>query len=403
MKPVVPATGKRLAIVVTGAAGPEDLLNQVLEPRGFAPVMMVGSLAELTTQLRSRGPALVVVPVQHAGSGSDFPLFAAELRRHANTAAIGTSPTKDADTVLAAMRAGVLEFVQNPIDLAEFTTAVSHVLSNVELPAQSGRVFTVYSAKGGVGTSTTAASLAWALSRISGKHATALVDFTSTGAGVRVMLNLSPMYDLGTVATRVDRLDRDYLKSLMTQHPEGVSVLPAAEELDAADTLDARAAGRLIELLRQDYTYSVIDVDHHFSDPTLAALDSADRILLVTQLDISALRSSQRSLGLFARLGYPPEKVVVVVNRRSDRDRIQVADAERVLGRSIEFRLDNDYAACSDAIVNGQFLQKQAAGSPLAAAVSLMASRLTGTGNGHQSAAGERSRLSRLFSRKPSK
>lgn len=394
-------TGKRLAIVVAGAAGPEDLINQTLEPRGFAPIMLVGSLGELTTQMRSREPALVIVPVQHAANGGDFALFEAELRRHPNTAAIGTSPTKDADTVLAAMRAGILEFVLNPIDPGEFTLAVSRVLSNISMPAQSGRVYAVYSAKGGVGTSTLSVSLAWALGHQGGSRKVSLVDFTTAGAGVRVMLNINPMYDLGSVASRADRLDRDYLQSVMAQHPEGVSVLAAAEELDAADPLDVKTAGRLLELLRRDYAFTVVDADHHFSDPTLAALDSADRILLVTQLEVSALRSAQRSLGVFARLGYPPEKIVLVVNRRSDRDRITVADAERVLGRPIEHRLPNDYAACSDAIMHGQFVQKQAPSSPLVSAVSAMASMLTGTPNGAEG--GERSRLSRLFSRKSSR
>lgn len=396
-------TGKRLAIVVAGAAGPEDLLNQVLEPRGFLPVMLVATLSELTTQLRSRQPALVIVPLQHAANGTDFSLFEAELRRHPNTAAIGTSPHKDADTVLAAMRAGILEFLVNPIDANELTAAVSRVLSNITLPAQAGRIYAVYSAKGGVGTSTVAVSLAWALSRQGNTRSGSLVDFTTAGAGVRVMLNINPMYDLGSIAARADRLDRDYLRSVMASHPDGVAVLAAAEELDAADPLDIKTAGRLLELLRHEYAYTVVDADHHFSDPTLASLDAADRILLVTQLEVSALRSAQRSLGVFARLGYPAEKVVLVVNRRSDRDRISITDAERVLGRPVEYRLPNDYTSCSDAIMHGQFVQKQAPTSPMVAAVSNMASMLTGTTNGSAENGAERSRLSRLFGRKSAK
>jgi len=400
VKPVTDMVGKRLAIVVTGAAGPEDLINQVLEPRGFAPVMMVSSLAELTTQLRSREPALVIVPVQNASESGDFSLFESELRRHPNTAAIGTSPTKDADTVLAAMRAGILEFLVNPIDAGEFTAATSRVLSNITMPSQSGQVFVVYSAKGGVGASTVAVSLAYSLAHTGGTRKTALVDFTTTGAGVRVMLNLSPMYDLGSIAARTDRLDRDFLRSVMVPHPDGVSVLAAAEELDAVDPLNIKSAGRLLELLRQEYAFTVVDVDHHFSDPTLAALDAADRILLVTQLEVSALRSAQRSLGVFMRLGYPPEKVVIVVNRRSDRDHISVADAERVLGRAIEHRLPNEYVACSDAIMLGKFVQKQAPTSPLVSAFGMMASLLTGSSNGAESTNGAQSGLSRFFGRK---
>lgn len=396
----LPLAGKRLAIAVTGAAGPEDLLNQVLEPRGFSPVVFVPSLSDLIVQMRSHRPALVIVPVPQSGVGGDLSLFEAELRRRPETGAIGTATLKDADTVLAAMRAGITEFVSNPIEHGEFVAAVSRVLSNIAGPQQAGRVITVYSAKGGVGTSTIAASLAWSLAQFHGHDDTALVDFNTAGAGLRVMLNLSPEYDMGSVAASSDRLDRDFLRSVMTTQSEHVSVLAAAEELDAVEPLDAKVAGTLLELLRHDYLNTVIDTDHHFNDQTLAALDAADRILLVTQFDVSALRSTQRSLGVFARLGYAPEKIAIVANRRTERDRISLAGAERVLGRSIGFTLPNDYASCSGAITQGQYVERFAPHSPLVASFSAMASALTGDSPGRNGKAPERSRLSRIFSRK---
>jgi pilus assembly protein CpaE len=401
---------RRFAFVVNGSAGPEDLLNAVLEPRGFAPVVMVSSVAELITRIRVGAPTLVVVPVPAGGTSADFSLLAMELRRHPTMAAIGTAASKDADTVLGAMRAGIPEFISSTAGAEELSAAVSRVLANFSLPGQAGQVYTVYAAKGGVGTSMIAASVSWALAQLDATRESALVDFNTAGAGMRVMLNLSPSYDMGSVAMRADRLDREYLRSVVTQPVDRVSVLTAAEELDAVESLDAEASGVLIELLRQDYAYTVIDTDHHFNGQTLAALDAADRILLVTQFDVSALRSTQRSLGVFARLGYPAEKVMIVTNRRTDRDRISVQGAERVLGRSISFLLPNDYNACSGAITQGQFVQRYATASPLVSAFAGMAAKLAGqpvsaNGNGNGNGNGKHSvpsRLSRLFSRKSS-
>ncbi len=397
-------TATRLAIVVTGAAGPEDLLNQVLEPRGFGPVLFVASIGELTTQLRSRGPALVILPIPVGGLSADLTLFASELRRHPGTAAIGTAEQKDADTVLGAMRAGIPEFLISPVDSSELTSAVSRVLSNLALPEQSGRVFTVYSGKGGVGTSTIATSLAWSMAQATASKAreTALVDFNTAGAGIRVMLNMNPTYDLGSVAARADRLDRDYLHSVMAEHTDRVSVLAAADELDALEALDMKTSGQLMELLRQEYACTIVDTDHHFNDQTLAALDAADRILLVTQCEVSALRSTQRSLGMFTRLGYPPDKVVVVANRRTDRDRITIAGAEQVLGRKIDYGLPNDYLACSGAITQGQFAQRFAPQSPLVEAFSVIARGLNGqpVGPARNGKSVKRSRFSKIFGRK---
>jgi pilus assembly protein CpaE len=401
---------RRFAFVVTGSAGPEDLLNAVLEPRGFAPVVMVNSIAELITRVRAAAPTLVIVPVPTGGASADLSLLAMELRRHPTTAAIGTAAVKDADTVLGAMRAGIPEFISSTAGAEELSAAVSRVLANFSLPGQAGQIYTVYAAKGGVGTSMIAASLSWALAQLDASRECALVDFNTAGAGMRVMLNLTPSYDMGSVAMRADRLDREYLRSVMTQPVDRVSVLTAAEELDAVESLDAQASNVLIELLRQDYPFTVIDTDHHFNGQTLAALDAADQILLVTQFDVSALRSTQRSLGVFARLGYPTEKVSIVANRRTDRDRISVQGAERVLGRPISVLLPNDYNACAGAITQGQFLQRYATASPLVGAFAGMAAKLAGqpvgtNGNGNGNGNGKHtasSRLSRLFSRKSS-
>ena len=399
MSPASPAA-KRLAVVVAGATGAEDQLNAVLEPRGFLPVMVVPTVQELVTVMRKLSPQLVVLPVPTGGTGTAMSMFEAELRRQPGMAAIGTAPVKDADTVLAAMRSGITEFLVSPVNIDDFTSAVTRLLSNFLLPSQTGKVFMVYAGKGGVGTSTIATSLAWAFAQLTASTEAALVDFNTAGAGIRVMLNLNPMYDMGSVAARADSLDREYLRSVMVQHTDRVSVLVAADELDALESLELETAGRVVELLRNDYSNTVIDTDHHFNDQTLAALDAADRILLITQFDVSALRSTQRSLGIFARLGYPTEKVVVVANRKTDRDRISQSGAERVLGREINYTLPNDYTTCSSAITQGQFVQRQAPGSPLVPGLHAMAAALAGHKNGSAEKHPEKSRLSRLFGRK---
>ena len=392
--PLVP---QRVVIAVSGASAPETVINDALRPLGFAPVVMVATIVDVTVMLRSKPAHLVVVPVDSAPA--DLAAFAAELRRHAGVSAIGTAPVKDADKVLSAMRSGITEFLVSPLSPTELAAAASRLLVSAAPVTSLGRVFTVYSAKGGLGTSTVAVSIAWSLAQLNPAASVALVDFTTTGAGVRVMLNVQPLYDLGSIASHPDRIDAEYLRSVMFDHEERVSVLAAAEELDAADPLDSGSAARLIEVLRREYAFIVIDTDHHFADQTIAALDAAHRILLVTHLDISALRSTQRSLGIFARLGYPAERIEVVANRRSERDRISLPDAAKVLGRPIVHRLPNDYEACSSAITSGQFVQRYAASSPFSIAVKQMAGSLCGVatnGNGVR----DGSRFSRFFGRR---
>lgn len=368
----------RTALIVESAGVPDAVLNAIIEPRGFAPAVVVPTVGELVLRMRQQSPTLVLLPVTGAGTDLGFDDVAFELRRQPGCAAIGTAPTKDADLVLAALRAGVAEFLVTPASDDDLRASVNRLLLLNSSPMSQGQIFTLYSAKGGLGTSTIAASLAWELAHRNGKQGVALADLTTTGSGMRVMLNINPLYDLGNIAAQTDRIDRDFVRSVMVPDPEGVSILAAAEEIDAADTLNITTAGRLFDVMRREYAYTVVDTDHHFAEPTIAALDAADRILLVTQLDVSALRSTQRSLGVLGRLGYPSEKIVVLINRRSERDRILLEDAEQVLRRSVGVTLPNDYLACADAITTGTFVQRHAPASPLVPAFAAMVDVLTG-------------------------
>lgn len=380
------------------------VLDTALAALGLPAATWVDDLPALTHATASLAPRIVIVPVPVGGVGAPFAAFAAELRRQTGVRAIGVSSVKDGDTVLAAMRAGVHEFIVLPDAGDALREAIQRVLLLGGPAPSHGRIFTVYSAKGGLGGSTLSLSLAWTLAQRPDGARVALVDFTTTGAGVRVMLDLTPVYDLGSIASRTTALDREFIRSCMVSHASGVEVLAAAEELDATEPLSAETAARVLEVLRQEFDFVVVDVDHHFADQTIAALDLADRVVLVSQLDVSALRSAQRTLGIFTRLGYARDKVAVVVNRRTDRDRIALADAEQVLGRSVDMSVPNDYASCADAITFGRFVQEHAPSSPLVDGVADMAAMLTGEDvsaiRSAPTTTSGGSRLARLFARR---
>lgn len=310
-------------------------------------------------------------------------------------------PAPAAEALLAALRRGIPPEVAAGISEARLAEAVRHL---VDAPAPAvGQCVAVHAAKGGVGTSTVALALAWELAHrargapADGACAVACADFTTAGAGVRGLLEMAPAYDLGDVAARADRVDGAYLRSVLLAHPDGVALLPAAATPAEAAPLSTAAAARVLRLLREAHPHVVVDTDHHLSDATLAALDAADRILLVTQLDVPTLRGTQQALALFARLGYPEGKVLLVGNRVGSRARLTQGDAERVLGRRLAFTLPNDFDRCAGAVVTGQFLQRGGRHHPLAAAIAQLAAALGA--DPAAAAPPTRSRLARLLAR----
>lgn len=329
-----------------------------------------------------------------------------------------TAPAVPADAVLAALRRGLPPEVAPAISEAQLAQAVRQLLDGAAAPR--GHCLAVYGAKGGVGTSTVALALAWALAhrappanatpgasggreRADAADGVAYADFTTAGAGVRGMLEVAPSYDLGDVAARADRVDGAYLQSVLLPHPDGVALLAGPAAPAEAPPLTVASAARVLGLLRDAYGHVVVDTDHHLADATLAALDAASRILLVTQLDVPALRGTQQALALFARLGYPEDKVLLVCNRVGSRARLTQGDAERVLGRRIAALLPNEHDRCAAALVTGQFLQRGGRHHPLAAAIERLAAQVAPPAAGGTAAVAPaerpRSRLTRLLYR----
>jgi pilus assembly protein CpaE len=163
----------------------------------------------------------------------------------------------------------------------------------------------VHSAKGGLGTTSLALNTAYALARHTPSARVALADLVVSGGDVRVMLDLKATYDVGDLLARMTRIDAELLTSILTPAGQGVWVLAASERPEVAELVDASASSTIVAQLASHYTYTVLDIEHNLTERTLAALDVVDRVLVVTQLGVVPLRSAQRSLELFQRLGTP--------------------------------------------------------------------------------------------------
>jgi pilus assembly protein CpaE len=98
----------------------------------------------------------------------------------------------------------------------------------------------------------------------------------------------------------------------------------------------------------------VLDPQHTFDSITLAALDQSDEIVLVLTLDIPAIRSTQRALEIFDRLGYSRQKIRIVVNRWSKQIDLDLRQVEKFLGEPVVGFIPSDYQTAVTSINLGQ-------------------------------------------------
>src|SRR5712664_3085565 len=156
------------------------------------------------------------------------------------------------------------------------------------------------------------------------------------------------------MAENRNRLDDALIKSFVTPYSSNLSLLAAPREADSADEIEPEHVFEVLQRLRETYEYVVLDPQHTFDSITLAALDQSDEIVLVLTLDIPAIRSTQRALEIFDRLGYPRQKVRIVVNRWSKQIDLDLRQVEKFLGEPVVGFIPSDYQTTVTSINLGQ-------------------------------------------------
>jgi pilus assembly protein CpaE len=266
-----------------------------------------------------------------------------------DTAVISAAHETSADLILQSLRAGAREFLRLPIDAGEFSTVIDQVAEfcagKVEAEKKTGRMTVVFSSKGGCGTSFIATNLA-----ASATVRTVLVDLNLEVGDLPLFLGLKPKHSIADMVARHGRLDDHLISAFVTPYSANLDLVAAPKELDPIDKIEQAHVLEVLQKLREYYDYVVLDPRHTFDPITLTALDQSDEIVLVLTLDIPAIRSAQRALQIFDRVGCPRRKVRVVVNRWSKQTDVDLREVEKLFGESVYGSLPSDYQTVVNSI-----------------------------------------------------
>ncbi|MEP6695265.1 MAG: AAA family ATPase [Pseudonocardiales bacterium] len=248
--------------------------------------------------------------------------------------------TVDAVTLTEALRAGVRDVVADA-DPNELRAAAHRSLritdalrdqaeASQEDEIDSGRLVTVFAAKGGCGKTTMATNLAAALAD-GGRREVCLVDLDLAFGDVAITLQLFPAHTLADAVPMSDTLDEAAVAGLITPHSPGLSTLVAPVEPGLAETIPAATVAKVLHLLKRMFPYVVVDTPPAFTDHVLAAFDQSDVVALLATLDIPALKNLKLTLETLDLLNYPREKWRVVLNRADSKVGLALADVEKTL------------------------------------------------------------------------
>lgn len=299
-----------------------------------------------------------------------------------DTVILAASASTDGHLILQTIRAGAREFLTLPMSQEDLSAALSRVsqqkFGTTEGTARGCEVVAIAGATGGVGTTSTAVNLGCIFAADS-RNSVALIDLDLALGDADVFLDAIPDYTLADVVQNVSRLDIQLLKQSLTKHSSGLYLLPRPVELHDTEGITGESLRKVIGLLKASFTHLVIDLSKTYSSIDMAAIESASKVLLVTQLDLPCLRNVVRLMMSFEEVEELSDKVEIVVNRAGlESGQISLKKAKETLGRDIYALLPNDYRTMVEVRNNGVPLITQAPKAAITQALKDLAAKISG-------------------------
>ncbi len=358
-------------------------LKAILIKLGYQPVTFSNPAGALEWLAAGNLPDLILSDVEMPGmSGYDL---IRQLKQSKVTARIPimllTSHTDISDKV-AGLEAGADDYVGKNVSAAELELRVKALLARSHAQADESlqlkaKVFTVFSLRGGVGTTNLAVNLAAALAQLWNLQVP-LLDLAFTRAHCGLMLNVKPAYTLAYFNDWKDGIpEGELIEKLFTAHESGVRLLAAPSSPLEAEQMNPKAVDLVWPYLVSHASYLVVDAGSQFTEAVLTALENSDRILLLIAPEFLSIKSALDALKVFEQINIPSQKISIIANNL-----FGMADAgtllkkmEGALGRKIEVTLPPDPASCMQAINYGKPLIMAKERGELAQAIAQLAYR----------------------------
>jgi len=291
------------------------------------------------------------------------------------------SGSTEGSLILQAMRNGASEFLNLPIQIDDFMSALDRIHQTNSGGDSQGRskasqVITVAGASGGAGCTAVAINLSCVLAQ-NEKNSVAVMDLDLSLGDADVWLDIIPDYTILDVAENISRLDYALLKRSLTMHDCGAFVLPRPKQMIQDTILTRESLKRVVTLLKATFTHLVIDVSKAYNDIDIAAMEASDQVLLITQLALPSLRNAVRVIQFLDEHEGLTDKLRIVVNRIGlESSQISLNRALETMGREVFAQIPNDYANMVESRNNGVPLITEAPRSKLTRAFETLAQKI---------------------------
>lgn len=389
----------------TYATREEDLANMRPVPRvslqAFCETEMVSNTIEQASRDRRMSKAHVKVNMGGIAAAVDFyqtattpnliivesklvgQALTSELGKLADVCDEGTNVVvvghkNDVLLYRSLISLGVAEYLVAPISMTDVMEIVTTLFVNPEA-APLGNTIVFLGAKGGVGSSTIAHNVAWAIS--SGFESDViLTDLDLAFGTANIDFDQDPAQGVAEAVFSSDRIDETFLDRLLAKCSDHLSLLAAPSTLDREYDFDAEDFNNLLEVAQRGTPNVIVDMPHVWTAWAKEVLTQADKVVITATPDLASLRNTKNMVDMLAELRPNDGKPFLVLNQCNvpKRPEISVEDFTQPLGIEPTIVLNFEPALYGLASNNGQMLSEADPKSDAAQSLETLAQILTG-------------------------
>jgi pilus assembly protein CpaE len=334
-------------------------MGRVLEAGSHSVILIDGGKSKMRAVAEQEQPDILLVEGMCCDP-AELTQVEYVTTHHPKVAVILLCATNTPEFLINSMRAGVREVLPSPVPSAALEAAVSRIAAKLagvhaRLP---GKILAFISCKGGSGATFLATNLGFQLAE---SKTVLLIDLNlQFGDALSFVHDGKPASTLADIAHDIRRLDASFLAASAVKIAPNFSILAAPEEPSQAMEIKPEHIDAILNLAVTQYDFILLDVGRTLDTLSIRALDRAYRIFPVLQAGLPYLRNANKLLAVFRSLGYPMDKIELIVNRFEKGREIGLDDMQRSLGTTTLHTVPNSYKEVNASINQGHPLIEMA-------------------------------------------
>jgi len=266
-------------------------------------------------------------------------------------AILSESEKVDSDQVLLS---GARDFIQYPYQSDNLVITIKRVIERLERNQANSSLtpvldtyvkpkntFTIFSPKGGVGTTTISTNLAISLQKTI-KEDVLVIDGKHLFGHIALYYNIRTGNSITDLIANVGNLDERLIKQVVVRHSSGIYVLPSPNSIVEAQGIKPEDLYKVIQSLQMVFPNIIIDGGNNLDENTVTYMDSSDKILLVLNPDIASMRDARKFMEISATLSYPKDKMLLILNLTGKKADVKREEIENILKMKIFGKIPAD-------------------------------------------------------------